>query len=184
MTAAADGPSRRPDRRGRRRGSGAARRRIAVGTAIAVVVVLAACTPTPAATPIDRSGAAAPGAGAPDPSPDERAIRAVLDALNATAGGPVERQQSVLRGAVDPALLDQLDRCPAATSTLRIEPVYAALRPDPDWQGASGTPAGTVYALPALIRIFTGDRVTGTDLGTIFLGVRDGRALLAPVCVS
>ncbi len=186
MTAVADRRRPRSVRRaGHERRRRAARSAAAVALLVATAATLAGCTGadstagTVPAPPRPAAAASTAGAGA-----DERAIRDVVDELNATAGGPVDRQQTVLRGAVDPALLDQLDRCPAATSTLRFEPVYAALRPDPDWQGASGTPAGTVYALPVLIRIFTGDRITGTDLGTIFLGVRDGRALLAPVCVN
>ena len=37
-----------------------------------------------------------------------------------------------------------------------------------------GSLTGTVYALPTLIRIYTGDRITGTDLTTLHLGVQAG----------
>jgi hypothetical protein len=149
------------------------------------IALLVGCTasapddPVPSGSGAEQAGASAP----PDPS-TEGVIRSVVDGLNATAGGPADDQQAALRRAVDPAFVAQLDRCPPARNTLRFEPVYSALRPDPDWRGPSGTPEGIVYALPTLIRIFTGDRITGTDLGTIFVGVRDGRALLAPVCVA
>ena len=162
MTAAADRPHRLLD--------------VACFLAVAVgaltACALTACTPAP------------PIVAAPEPSAAELTIRAAIDGLNATAGGEVADQQEALRRTVDPALLAELDRCPPAQTTLRFEPVYAGLRPDPDWRGPSGTPAGTVYALPTLIRIYTGDRITGTDLGTLFLGIEDGRALLAPVCVA
>ena len=45
------------------------------------------------------------------------------------------------------------------------------LRPAPGWTPQTGALSGTVYALPTLIRIYTGDRITGTDLTTLHLGV-------------
>ena len=140
MTAAADRrPAGRSAERARRR-LRAARRRSPSAPPSRLSPRSRRARRRPRPTPVDRSRRRRhPPRRHPVPSRGRAAIRAVLDALNATAGGPVERQQTVLRGAVDPGLLDQLDRCPAATSTLRFEPVYAALRPDPDWQGASGT---------------------------------------------
>ena len=74
--------------------------------------------------------------------------------------------------------------CPSAPTTLRFEPVYAGLRPTPAWSSPHGVPAGTVYALPVLIRIYTGDRITGTDLATLRLGVRGHEASITPLCVG
>ena len=93
-------------------------------------------------------------------------------------------QQKVLAELVDPGSATVLGKCPPTTATLRFEPVYAALRGAPEWRPASGALSGTVYALPALIRIYTGDRVTGTDLTTLHLGVRDGEASLTALCVG
>lgn len=53
--------------------------------------------------------------------------------------------------------------------------------------GASGPSdggAGTEYLLPAFITIYTGSRITGTDLTTLHLWVKDGLARTAALCVS
>ena len=118
------------------------------------------------------------------PAADEQAIRATLQRVNATAGGPVSNQQQVLADLVDPGSAAALHRCPRTTATLRFEPVYQGLRSAPDWRPAAGSLTGTVYALPALIRIYTGDRVTGTDLTTLHLAVQGGEASLTALCVS
>jgi len=145
-----------------------------------VVWLVTGCTAN--APPADPTGAsAAPGGAQQD---DEQAIRSAIDAVNATAGGPVAGQQTVLATVVDPALSDAFRHCSPATTTLRFEPVYNGLRATPDWTGADGTPAGTLYALPVLIRIYTGDRITGTDLTTLHFGVHDGAASITPLCVG
>ncbi len=118
------------------------------------------------------------------PVADLDAIRTTIDRLNGSAAGTVDEQQKVLASLVDPGSAAALGKCPTATSTLRFEPVYPALRTAPEWKPTEGTLAGTVYAVPSLIRIYTGDRVTGTDLTTLHVGVRDGEALLTAVCVS
>ena len=118
------------------------------------------------------------------PGADEQAIRATIDRLNATAAGAVSDQQAALAALIDPALTGALDDCPPATTTLRMEPVYPGLRPAPDWTAPEGALGGTVYALPSLIRIYTGDRMTGTDLTTLHLGLDGGKAYLAPLCVG
>jgi len=41
-----------------------------------------------------------------------------------------------------------------------------------------------VYALPTLIRIYTGDRITGTDLTPLHLGVTGGDAYLHSLCLG
>ena len=144
------------------------------------VGLLSGCTAV-AVLPAVSTTAAAPSAPA---GQDEQAIRSAIDAVNATAGGSVAGQQAVLATIVDPALSDAFRHCSPATTTLRFEPVYTGLRATPDWTGADGTPAGTLYALPVLIRIYTGDRITGTDLTTLHLGVHDGAASITPLCVG
>jgi hypothetical protein len=140
------------------------------------------------ATRVAPTGTTAPGTTAPDsagvPPGDSAAIRHAIDAINAGAGGPVSVQRSVLAHLVSPALAAALRNCPPATTTLRFEPVYAGLRPTPAWSSPHGAPAGTIYALPVLIRIYTGDRITGTDLSTLHLGVHGHRAAITPLCVG
>jgi len=146
-----------------------------------VIGFLASCTGgAPAAT--SGSGTNATPVGVPQG--DELAIRSTIDTINATAGGPVARQQATLAALVDPTLSAAFQHCSPATTTLRFEPVYPDLRATPDWTGPDGTPDGTLYALPVLIRIFTGGRITGTDLSTLHLGVHDGAASVTPLCVG
>ena len=107
-----------------------------------------------------------------------------IDRLNAAAGGSIADQQAALTAAVEPDLAKALADCPAVTATLHFEPVYPGLRPSPEWSPKQGALTGTVYALPTLITIFTGDRATATDLTTLHLGVAQGEAFLTPLCVS
>ena len=156
--------------------------RIAVGITVGITVgLVAACT---ASAPLPESTTAT--SAAPDGAlgSDKRAIKATIDTINATAGGSVAGQQAVLAAVVDPALSDAFRHCSPATTTLRFEPVYTGLRATPDWTAADGTPSGTLYALPVLIRTYTGDRITGTDLTTLHLGVHDGAAFITPLCVG
>lgn len=158
-------------------------------TLVAVVAFGSACTATtPDPTPPSSTSTPGTAGGSPGsaiPLQDGQAIRATIDTINATAGGSVTDQQAVLASVVDPALEGAFRGCsPPPTTTLRFEPVYAGLRATPDWTAANGTPGGTVYALPVLIRIFTGDRITGTDLTTLHLGVHDGEASITPLCVG
>jgi len=156
-------------------------RLVRAAAAVSVGVgLLSGCT-AGAVLPAVSATAARPSAPA---GQDEQAIRSAIDAVNATAGGSVAGQQAALAEVVDPALSDAFRHCPPASTTLRFEPVYAGLRATPDWTGADGTPAGTLYALPVLIRIYTGDRITGTDLTTLHLGVHDGAASITPLCVG
>ena len=160
---------------------GRSRQPLALVGLLIVCGLVAACT-AEAPVPDSPTGAsAAPGGAQRD---DEQAIRSAIDAVNATAGGSVAGQQAVLAGIVDPALSDAFRHCSQATTTLRFEPVYTGLRATPDWTGADGTPSGTLYALPVLICIFTGDRITGTDLTTLHVGVHDGAASITPLCVG
>jgi hypothetical protein len=146
---------------------------------IAVTLLsVAACTSSPA---VSGSSAAASTA---IPADDEQAVARTIERFNAAAAGPVAGQQTVLTELTDPALTGALDRCPPATATLRFEPIYPALRPAPGWTPQTGALTGTIYALPTLIRISTGDRMTGTDLTTLHLGVHDGEAFLTSLCLG
>lgn len=157
-----------------RRGDPPTRLRITAVLIGAVLVTGAACTGAESIPATTAMMAAIP------PS-DEQAIRTAMGALNTTAGGAVAQQQTALRGVADPAGIAALDNCPPATSTLRFEPVWGGLRPDP---AADADPDGTRYALPTLIRVYTGDRITGTDLTTLQLTVRAGAAYITPFCVG
>jgi hypothetical protein len=150
------------------------------------VLPFAACTTVPAAPSPALPVAVADqlrstGSIPPD---DEQAIRTTIERLNASAGGSVADQQAALTAAVEPDSAQALADCPAVTTTLHFEPVYPGLRLSPEWTPKQGELAGTVYALPTLITIFTGNRVTTTDLTTLHLGVAAGEAFLTPLCVS
>ena len=187
---------------------------------VAALIGAAACQTMPAPEP---ATAAAP-IGREAAQGDIDAIRITIDAVNATAGGPVADQQAQLIAHVEPARRDEMQRCPTATTTVRLEPVDQGLRslPNPpadspvpsapptdppvsptppthppgdaeDAATSSSAPAtptadGITYALPTLIRIFSGDRLIGTDLTTLQLVVRiDGggrEAYLTPFCVN
>ena len=118
------------------------------------------------------------------PEADEQAIRATIDEMNSAVGKGVAGQQETLAALVEPTLVKALDDCAPATTTLRFEPIYPGLRAAPGWTSKSGPLTGTVYALPTLIRIYTGDRITGTDLTTLHLGVQASEAFLTPLCVG
>jgi hypothetical protein len=152
-------------------------------TLLVVGVLLAGCAAADRAS-AQTSSTPSAGTQAPIPGADEQAIHATIDRLNAAAGGTVADQQSVLMAEVDPTLIDALDKCSPATTTLRFEPIYQGLRAAPGWSPSVGELSGTVYALPSLIRIYTGDRITGTDLTTLHLGVRPGEAYLTALCVG
>lgn len=198
------------------RSAGPVAARLAV--AAMVLAVLVGCRDTPAAT-----GTAAPGSApaaavsgeATIPDADRAAIRATVDAVNATAGGPVAAQQAELLTRTDPDRRVEVQRCPDATTTVRFEPVDRGLRAAPgspdgsvgsgrtegsngsvDSAGSGGdggstpatAPGGTAYRWPALIRIYSGDRVVGTDLTTLQIIVRSSgtgvEAYLTPFCVN
>ena len=159
-------------------------------TAVLVAVLAAVLATIGAAAGIVGGRAdAVPGAPPSEtstvPAADADAVHAAIDAINATAGGPVADQQQRLAQLTDPDRSAGL-RCPVATTTVRFEPVYPGLRITGRQPGSTG------YALPTLIRIYTGDRMTGTDLTALELVVRpagDGAgagnaAYLTPVCVN
>jgi hypothetical protein len=153
----------------------------ALPAAVILAVGAAGCTADGAAPATQQEVS---NVAAQVPADDEAAIRRTIDALNATSAGTVANQQAALATSVEPALTSALDDCPPATTTLRFEPIYPALRASPDWTSSTGTLTGTVYALPTLLRIFTGDRMTGTDLTTLHLAVQAGEAFTTPLCVG
>jgi hypothetical protein len=160
----------------------------------AALIGTAGCQGAPARDP-DTVPTAGGSGGPAAPQADLEAIRSTIDAVNATAGGSVADQQAQLSAHLDPARRAELQRCPTATTTVRFEPVERGLRAVPDPQpdpapapAPAPDGAATTYALPALIRIFSGDRLIGTDLTTLHLVVRAGdgagEAYLTPFCVN
>lgn len=165
-----------------------------------VVMTAAGCTSAPS-RPQSDSGSAGPAGPVPIPaaaaaaagpasgagiadSPDGRSIRSAIVAFDASAGGPAADQQRLLQNLVAPGQRAGQQECRTSQTTLSFEPVYADLAPSPHWRPAEGTLPGTVYSLPILIRIFTGSRLTGTDLADLHVSVQDGRAMFSTLCVS
>jgi hypothetical protein len=109
-------------------------------------------------------------------SPQLAAVSATIARINDTAGGPVAVQRALLDQLAAPDERSDQLACRAATTTLGFDPAYRALRPDPDDAGA--------LLLPTYITIYTGDRITGSDLTTLHLRVIDGRARTTALCVS
>ena len=88
-------------------------------------------------------------------------VQQTIEQFNATAGGPTSAQQAQL-----------------------ATPVYARLAPAPGWKPTSGTLPGAVYSLPTLIRVYTGDRITSTDLTDLHVAIQDGKGWLPALCLS
>lgn len=163
---------------------------ILVGSAL----LLTGCTAGPhgatlpsAATPPTSSPAAtaAPGTAATAVAgSDVDAIRRAIERFNSTAGGPATAQQLLLAQLVAPGQQAGQRACPSTTNTVSFEPVYAFLAPSPTWKPEQGAMTGTVYSLPALIRIHSGNRITGTDLTDLHLAVNSGRVEFPALCVS
>ena len=110
-------------------------------------------------------------------------VQAAITRFNQTAGGSVDDQQSVLRTLIASGQSAEQKACPTATTTIELEPVYARLAATPEWHPASGALAGTVYELPTLIRIYTGDRITGTDLADLHVTVDGGQVKFPAICL-
>jgi hypothetical protein len=177
-------------------------------TVTAGISVTAGSSGTASTPATDSADSSAPAIAASDLA----AIKAAIDAINATAGGSVAAQRSELTSLAAPDELAKQRACPAAHSTLAFQPAYRDLRPapaDPDTThgstpaGADGSPsaapamtagsatatagssvAGVGYLLPAFITIYTGNRITGTDLTTLHLWVIGGTARTGALCVS
>jgi hypothetical protein len=101
-------------------------------------------------------------------------IQATIDAINATAGGPVGAQRAVLQSLAAPDQRADQQACPAANTTLAFDPAYRGLRQTGDGE----------YLLPIYITIYTGDRISGSDLATLHLRLMGGAARTSALCVS
>lgn len=108
---------------------------------------------------------------------DRQLIDHTVAAVNATAGGDPARQRAVLQALVAPDRSADQRSCEPATTTVRFEPVWTGLRPDPSGAARS-------YVLPTLIRSYTDGRITGTDTAALVISVTDGNAHLPPLCVA
>lgn len=139
------------------------RRAAALLAAAALTALLAACTTTPAP---------APAAPAVD-DPAITAIKAAIATVNATAGGPVAAQRAVLDRLAAPDAAAEQRACPTATTTLAFDPAYRGVTID---DGA--------YLVPTYITIYTGDRITGSDLASLHFTVTDDTARTPTLCVS
>lgn len=152
-----------------------------------IVTAMLVCALTCCTASVDSTGTSGTSGSAPQqpaPTAVQRSVQDAVDTLNAAAGGPVSGQQTALAGLLDAGQRSVQSNCAAATTTLELEPVYARLAAAPDWKPGSGTLSGPVYALPTLIRIFTGNRITGTDLTDLHVAIVDGRARFPALCSS
>ncbi len=134
-------------------------------------------------------GSAMPSAGLPAAASGPavavaESVQRTIDVFNATAGGPVAAQQAVLGRLVSPGQRSVQNSCPAATTTISFEPIYPRLAPSPDWRPTGGSLPGDVYALPTLIRIYVGSRITGTDLTDLHVAVDAGQLRLPALCLG
>jgi hypothetical protein len=151
----------------------------AAAAALVLSGALTCCSSTPAG----------PAAGTSPPRPTVAAtelqwVQRAVDSFNAGAGGPVSGQQTALAALLDSGQRSVQSACSAATTTLRFEPVYGRLAAAPGWRPGKGTLSGTVYAVPTLIRIYLGNRITGTDLTDLHVSVHAGRAWLPALCLG
>ena len=128
-------------------------------------------------------GGPSTGATGPGPTtsgvlrPDPAALaaaRQVFDQVNAEAGGSPARQRSVLERVVDPAQEANQRGCAAAVTTVRLVPAWSAVRVASDGH----------LIVPSLVRVFTGTRITGTDVSIIDVTITAGQAGLPALCVS
>lgn len=162
-------------------------RRVLSAVTVAALVLIAGCSNSggssavlnPRLDPGGWSAAAAtahPSVG-PLPAGDTELIHRTIDAINAAAGRRPAEQRTVLQRVVDPARADEQRQCRPAATTVWFEPAWPDLRAEP---GA----AAHRYVLPTRIRIFTADRITGTDVTALTVTISEGAAHLPPLCVS
>jgi hypothetical protein len=147
------------------------------------LTVLAGCTQPNGLGPNDLSTTQSATAALDPNAATLRLVEDAVSSFNSTAGGPVATQQAALHRIVSAGQTAVQDKCPRASTTISFEPVYPRLSPSPDWRPPSGTLPGVVYALPTLIRIYTGDRITGTDLTDLHLSIQAGRVSFPALCV-
>lgn len=136
--------------------------------ALVGALLLAGCTAgaTSHSDETNHSGAAG--------NPALTAIQTAIADINQTAGGPVAAQRAVLERLVATDQAADQRACPTATTTLAFDPAYRGLQ-----EAADGE-----YLLPTYITIYTGDRITGSDLATLHLWLVDGAARTSALCVS
>lgn len=132
--------------------------------ALTALPMLGGCTPGAASHPADTGSVSGPALGA---------IQAAIGEINATAGGPIAAQRAVLQRLAAPDQAADQRACPAASTTLAFDPAYRGL------QETDGE-----YLLPIYITIYTGDRISGSDLATLHLTLLDGEARTSALCVS
>ncbi len=188
-----------------RRSAHRRRRPVLVPAVAAVAILLSGVVACDAGPTTDGpvSAVASPPSSAPDREPaahdiplaDLAAIRATVDALNSAAGGRPTDQRDLLANLVEPARQSVVNACPPPATTVRFEPVYPGLRIATE--APASVPGAVSYALPSLIRVYTGERETGTDLTTLLLVVQPSteasgsgaetartEAYLTPFCVN
>lgn len=176
------GPSDVPDRRPGRRGPSPTG--IVSGLLVLALVVVAAVlllgtgddgtsTDGGPSTGATEPGPATSGVLRPDPAA-LAAARQVFDQVNAEAGASPARQRSVLERVVDPAQEANQRGCAAAVTTVRLVPAWSAVRVAADGH----------LIVPSLVRVFTGTRITATDVAIIDVTITAGQAGLPALCVS
>lgn len=183
----------------RARLSGSARKLAAL---CVMLVLVAGCTGTgsapdtaPAASTTLQRSADTSGPTDSALAGDRQLVVALVDAINATAGGPVAAQRVLLEQLTHPDYLGAQQRCDQASITIGLDPVLDDLRPTPGWtpvvapdtgqpSSAIAIPTGTLYRLPVLVLVYTDVRRTGTDLTSLRISILDGRALLFPLCLN
>jgi hypothetical protein len=147
------------------------------------LAALAGCTSSGGSGPSDPSTPPSARAALDQSTGALHLVEDAVGSFNASAGGPVAGQQAALDRLVSAGQRAVQDKCPVARTTISLEPVYSRFSPSPDWRPPSGTFPGVVYALPTLIRIYTGDRITGTDLTDLHVSIEVGRVSFPALCV-
>ncbi|MBM9477686.1 hypothetical protein JL107_14640 [Nakamurella flavida] len=136
----------------------------------ASVLVLGACADPPPSAPVTPIGSVE--------------ITAALDVVNA-ATGSAAAQRAALASVTDPAGRPALDRCPAATRTVRFQPVLGAVTAAPGFTDAEGhSLPGTAVAVPTLVRVYADGALSTTEITVLHVGLVDGTARLAPLCLG
>lgn len=139
----------------------------ALAVLLAAAAALTGCTGSDVGTPTSTAPSV--------PVAVLAALHATVADINAAAGSPTGQRAVLDRLVADDHAAEQR-RCPRATTTVRLEPVWSDVRELP------GRP--TVYAVPAVVRILAHGRITGTDLTSLVMEVDGTRAATTALCVS
>ena len=91
-------------------------------------------------------------------------------------GAKPGEQREVLDRLAAGQYASEQSRCAPATTTVSLEPAWSRLRTLP------GQPVR--YALPTLLRVHEGGRITGTDLTVLVMQVVDGNGRTSALCVA